>query len=100
MQRYTFCSLFIGVLARSTVCDKEKVMEAKRGLVSLALPEICDGKVADNKDCGQRNSYVIVPERSSFIDSQIMKLQETPETVPTGEMPRHILLAVERCVRC
>ena len=30
------------------------------------------------------------------MDQQTLKLQEAPETVPTGELPRHIQLAVER----
>jgi DNA replication licensing factor MCM5 len=32
----------------------------------------------------------------SFIDEQKLKLQESPEEVPTGEMPRSIELSVER----
>lgn len=30
------------------------------------------------------------------MDQQTLKLQEAPEAVPTGEMPRHILLTVDR----
>lgn len=40
--------------------------------------------------------FVIIPDRSTFIDTQTLKLQEAPEQVPTGEMPRHLLLAAER----
>jgi DNA replication licensing factor MCM5 len=31
-----------------------------------------------------------------FVDQQTLKLQEAPEMVPTGEMPRSVLVAVER----
>lgn len=31
-----------------------------------------------------------------YIDQQTLKLQESPEVVPTGEMPRHIMLSVDR----
>ena len=31
-----------------------------------------------------------------FIDQQFLKLQECPESVPTGEMPRNILLVADR----
>jgi DNA replication licensing factor MCM5 len=31
-----------------------------------------------------------------YIDQQTLKLQESPEVVPTGEMPRNILLSVDR----
>lgn len=30
------------------------------------------------------------------MDQQTLKLQESPESVPTGEMPRHMLLSVDR----
>jgi DNA replication licensing factor MCM5 len=39
---------------------------------------------------------MIITDRSKFVDQQQLKLQEAPESVPTGEMPRHILLTVER----
>jgi DNA replication licensing factor MCM5 len=40
--------------------------------------------------------YVILADKSSSVDQQSLKLQEAPETVPTGEMPRHMQLAVDR----
>jgi DNA replication licensing factor MCM5 len=43
-----------------------------------------------------RYPYVAVPDESQFCDQQTLKLQEAPERVPTGEMPRSVLLAVER----
>jgi DNA replication licensing factor MCM5 len=30
------------------------------------------------------------------VDSQLLKLQETPENVPNGEIPRHMQLYVDR----
>jgi DNA replication licensing factor MCM5 len=40
--------------------------------------------------------YFIVHERSRFIDQQVLKLQEAPDQVPVGELPRHILLSADR----
>eukprot|EP01025_Chloroclados_australasicus_P048079 TRINITY_DN5433_c0_g1_i2.p1 TRINITY_DN5433_c0_g1~~TRINITY_DN5433_c0_g1_i2.p1 ORF type:complete len:622 (+),score=80.83 TRINITY_DN5433_c0_g1_i2:253-1866(+) len=40
--------------------------------------------------------YVIQPDKSQFIDSQMAKLQECPEGIPTGELPRSIQLLMER----
>jgi MCM OB domain len=40
--------------------------------------------------------YVIVGKNCEYIDQQSLKLQEAPETIPTGEMPRHVLLTCER----
>lgn len=37
-----------------------------------------------------------MPDDCTFVDQQSLKLQEAPEVVPTGEMPRSVLLAVER----
>lgn len=41
-------------------------------------------------------SYEIMVDKSVYVDSQTLKLQESPETIPTGEMPRHIMLSCER----
>ena len=47
------------------------------------------------QECGP-TPYGVVPNECQFIDQQTLKLQEAPESVPTGEMPRSILLSVER----
>jgi hypothetical protein len=44
------------------------------------------------------NSLYIVADKCKYIDQQTLKLQEAPEAVPTGEMPRHILLTVDRAL--
>ena len=58
-----------------------------------SLPSRCGGPQSDQ--CGQF-PYAVVPDQSEFVDRQSWKLQESPEMVPTGEMPRAVLLAVER----
>ena len=40
--------------------------------------------------------YIIVHEKCTFIDQQTLKLQEAPDMVPVGELPRHILLSADR----
>lgn len=35
-------------------------------------------------------------DKCEFVDQQIIKLQEAPENIPTGEMPRTFLLTVDR----
>ena len=42
------------------------------------------------------NPYVVVHDRSIFVDQQVLKLQESPENVPVGEMPRNIILTADR----
>jgi DNA replicative helicase MCM subunit Mcm2 (Cdc46/Mcm family) len=46
-------------------------------------------------DC-PASPYVVLGDYCKFVDQQSLKLQENPETVPTGEMPRHVLLFSER----
>lgn len=62
---------------------------------ALSLPTRCAGP--DPATCGMF-PYGVVPDESQFWDRQTLKLQEAPETVPTGEMPRSVLLAVERAL--
>lgn len=40
--------------------------------------------------------YLIIHAKSSFSDHQTLKLQEAPDMVPVGELPRHILLSADR----
>ena len=47
------------------------------------------------RGCGI-DPYVMVPEKSKFVDQQSLKLQENPEEVPAGEMPRTMMLCVDR----
>lgn len=42
--------------------------------------------------------YRPVIERSTWIDRQTLKLQESPQSIPTGELPRTILLSVDRAL--
>jgi DNA replication licensing factor MCM5 len=37
-----------------------------------------------------------MPDQCTYVDQQAFKLQEAPEVVPTGEMPRNLLLSVDR----
>ena len=40
--------------------------------------------------------YFIMPDKCRCVDFQILKLQEAPEDVPNGEMPRHMTLYCDR----
>ena len=63
-----------------------------RSLLAQAVP---GNPAADEHRCPM-DPYVIEPDRSVYVDQQTLKLQEAPEDVPTGEMPRHIMLSVNR----
>lgn len=40
--------------------------------------------------------FFIVPDKCKCVDFQVLKLQEAPESVPQGEMPRHMQLFCDR----
>ncbi|EAN96397.1 putative DNA replication licensing factor MCM5 [Trypanosoma cruzi] len=42
------------------------------------------------------NPYTLLPMECEYEDQQIIKLQELPEDVPTGELPRHVTVVVDR----
>ena len=76
-------------------CSQTKQISAKDPLAIIQIPMKCDRGGAPGEDCGP-NSFEINADLCEFIDQQKLKLQESPEVVPTGEMPRNIELVVER----
>ena len=49
----------------------------------------------NRRGCGL-DPYQMLPDKCKFIDQQSLKLQENPEEVPAGEMPRTMMLCVDR----
>lgn len=67
------------------------------GAEKAALPRRCDAPAPQDgkKEC-PLDPYVILHDRCRFIDQQMIKLQEAPDMVPVGELPRHMMLQAER----
>jgi DNA replication licensing factor MCM5 len=40
--------------------------------------------------------FVVLPDKTQFVDVQTLKLQESPDSVPVGELPRHVVITVDR----
>ena len=40
--------------------------------------------------------YFIMPDKCRCVDSQVLKMQELPESIPHGEMPRHLQMFCDR----
>ncbi|EGD74841.1 minichromosome maintenance complex component 5 [Salpingoeca rosetta] len=78
-------------------CRSTRPWDVKPGFGGAQLPRTCNREPLSNEEerCPV-DPYQIVPDKCTCIDQQTLKLQEAPEDVPTGEMPRHILLAAER----
>jgi DNA replication licensing factor MCM5 len=72
-------------------------MSVDFGFSGATLPRKCD-KVNSNQD-GPKcplDPYQIDHDQSTFINQQTLKLQEAPDLVPVGELPKHILLSADR----
>ena len=67
------------------------------GLNGATLPRTCERvPVSPEEQKCPLDPYVILPDKSRCVDQQSLKLQELPEMVPTGEMPRHVMLSADR----
>jgi len=67
----------------------------KPGLEGYQLPRKCNTEQAGRPAC-PLDPYFIVPDNCVCVDFQNLKLQESPESVPHGEMPRHMQLYIDR----
>lgn len=77
-------------------CYAQQTIKSTSGFGSTMLPRHCTSRPAEagGRACPM-DPFIISPDDSEYINTQTMKLQEAPEMVPTGEMPRHIVLAAE-----
>jgi len=62
--------------------NQERVMVNDGGINE---PNFCS-----NQECSQKNTYQIMYHRCEFTDRQLIKVQESPESIPQGETPKTI----------
>ncbi|CEP23025.1 unnamed protein product [Cyberlindnera jadinii] len=72
---------------RCNVCEHTTVVEIDRGIIQE--PTVCPRNA-----CAQPNSMILIHNRCSFADKQIIKVQETPDNVPDGQTPHSVSLCV------
>merc|ERR1740117_102115 len=84
------------VFAQCSGCQGVKQVSVRAGFAGPNLPRKCDRPRQPNEPQCPLDPYVIVPEKCKYVDQQTWKLQESPEMVPTGEMPRSVMLSVDR----
>uniref|UniRef100_A0A3Q3W2B5 DNA replication licensing factor MCM5 n=1 Tax=Mola mola TaxID=94237 RepID=A0A3Q3W2B5_MOLML len=65
------------------------------GLQGYALPRKCNTANPGTVKCPV-DPYFIIPDRCVCVDFQTLRLQESPDAVPHGEMPRHLQLYCDR----
>ncbi|MCH7966726.1 MAG: minichromosome maintenance protein MCM, partial [Thaumarchaeota archaeon] len=73
------------------VCPDEhhtKVIQLKGMIVKI--PVVCD-----NPNCKHRD-FELKPEASTFIDFQLLRLQELPEDLPPGQLPHYIDITIRQ----
>jgi DNA replication licensing factor MCM4 len=70
---------------RCQVCNHTIKIDIDRG--RIAEPTKCPRPICDSP-----NSMQIVHNRSGFMDKQVIKLQETPDSVPAGQTPHSVSL--------
>ncbi|KAJ9548488.1 hypothetical protein OSB04_021031 [Centaurea solstitialis] len=77
-------------------CKNVKVIPCRPGLGGAIVPRSCDHVAQMGETPCPIDPWIVVPDRSKYVDQQTLKLQENPEDVPTGELPRNMLLSVDR----
>ena len=83
------------VRIRCTRCQDSRTLTITGSYSGAVLPAQCMG--SEPQECKQC-PYEIVPDECTYVDQQTLKLQEAPELVPTGEMPRTVLVSAERAL--
>ncbi|GAA5935796.1 MCM DNA helicase complex subunit MCM4 [Sporobolomyces koalae] len=72
---------------RCNACSHTTTVEIDRG--KIAEPERCPRDV-----CNLQGSMLLVHNRCEFADRQIVRLQETPDSVPDGQTPHTVSLGL------
>mmetsp|Transcript_98849 Transcript_98849/g.258236 ORF Transcript_98849/g.258236 Transcript_98849/m.258236 type:complete len:750 (-) Transcript_98849:324-2573(-) len=90
------------VTLRCANCENMKEIMVPDGYCAAHIPSACDGRNVGLEKCPS-NPFVIQDELCEYVDDQTLKLQELPEHVPVGEMPRSFDLhvhnqMVDKCV--
>ncbi|XP_065222738.1 DNA replication licensing factor Mcm5 [Planococcus citri] len=70
-------------------------LPVKPGLDGYVLPRKCNTEQAGRPKC-PLDPYFIIPDKCACVDYQILKLQELTDSIPQGEMPRHLQLYCDR----
>merc|ERR1719453_711923 len=83
---------------RCSNCEAYREVFVGAGFTAAHIPGQCDGNnlARGPMERCPPNPFVIVDDLCEYVDEQILKLQELPDHVPVGEMPRHVDLCVSQ----
>lgn len=79
------------ITAQCKGCQNKITLKVGPGFGGVNLPRVCSVPRAAEGMADEKcplDPYVVVPEEGEFENQQTLKLQETPDNIPTGEMPR------------
>ncbi|OBT46300.1 minichromosome maintenance protein 5 [Pseudogymnoascus sp. WSF 3629] len=77
-------------------CSHTQTISVGGGFAGVTLPRNCGRSRDGVSDNCPMDPYFIVHEKCQFVDQQILKLQEAPDQVPVGELPRHVQITADR----
>lgn len=77
-------------------CQESENIVVDGGFSGVTLPRRCKRQKQREEEPCPMDPYTIVHEKCEFVDQQVLKLQEAPDQVPVGELPRHILISADR----
>jgi len=91
------------VTLQCRTCKTSKIMFCKPGLGGTMVPRKCEAGAGldaaatgrGSNECGL-DPYIVIADRAHCLDQQSLKMQERPEDVPTGDLPRSMLCLVDR----
>ncbi|RAK81808.1 MCM DNA helicase complex subunit MCM4 [Aspergillus fijiensis CBS 313.89] len=72
---------------RCQICNHSVQVDIDRG--RIAEPAECPRPI-----CKAKNSMQLIHNRCAFADKQVIKLQETPDSIPDGQTPHSVSLCV------
>ncbi|KAM0479782.1 hypothetical protein ACHAPX_004359 [Trichoderma viride] len=79
-------------------CSYSTALPIVGGFTGVTLPRQCGRKRVPNDPVPTcpLDPYFVLHEKCRFVDQQVIKLQEAPDQVPVGELPRHVLITADR----
>jgi len=85
------------VVLKCSNCENVKEIHIAPGFCAAHIPQSCDGNaLAGHMERCPPNPFVIQQDLCDYVDEQILKIQELPEHVPIGEMPRSVDFCVNQ----
>jgi len=77
-------------------CRNPRTVHCSPGFGGARIPRKCEHNNGGQAPPCPIDPFIVLPDSTQYVDQQRLKLQENPEMVPTGEMPRHISLSLDR----